>query len=667
LDDNQTTTLTDEQHDWATGFTGLQTRPNAMSGDPASAAAPSLDSGAPQGGADSAAGQAGTDPGAGQTTADPPPGQTTADSNTGQGGADPAAGQADTGSTATGTDPPKMISVSLLTKYGQTVRYWVQDLATDPNTEVPVGSGKLIVTGEEFGPDQKIALSCIGTPNGAVICYQRESHPNPPGGGLTPWTREEITEGSTFEVPETPQPLDPPNATDPTAGQTATDPGAGQTTADPPPGQTTADSNTGQGGAEPGGGTDGGTAAAGGGSTTSDGQDDSGGGVILTSGGAAATGDTYSTAILASDWKAAAEALEKLNSQEIQDRLGKLTPDQLAAIHTAAEQDPALGPSSIVYLYSGPAPKTAAPPKDDNEKRDPSAPPLGLDGPSRADQDKKAGDSLSSAQPTQDDRDKATTKSYTDALQKVAEAALKEFLKTPQGKELQEYAEKELDKVSPAVVYGIAGSVIAGALAGLAATHQESPITETPKLKLFNIGKVGVGATVTWKGPVDKPTESKVMFTFDIPLGDDPAKKKVDTSKGAAGPGPSGDFRPPPKEGRPVLIANFDGRYGVDKIMKDLASHTSADGGGRIIVVGYFTPAAEPADKNAATPPPPEDAVKEKTETMRRAIEQMVDTSRYRVEGFTEFKVTGGRTFGVGAEASALGTRDMAVIFVPKG
>jgi hypothetical protein len=118
-------------------------------------------------------------------------------------------------------DAPKTINVFLLTKYGQKVRYWIQDLATDANNEGPAGTGKVIIDGEEHGPDEKISLTCLAMANGASISYQRESHPNPPGGDMTPWQTAKITEGSTFEIPETPQTFD-----DATSGQTPEQPSA---------------------------------------------------------------------------------------------------------------------------------------------------------------------------------------------------------------------------------------------------------------------------------------------------------------------------------------------------------------------------------------------------------------------------------------------------------
>jgi outer membrane protein OmpA-like peptidoglycan-associated protein len=103
------------------------------------------------------------------------------------------------------TSGPNMITVYFKTKYGQNVRYWIQDKATDANNEVAPGSGRVLVNGEEHGPDETITLPCIETANGASICYQRESYPNPPGGGMTPWSSTLISAGSTFEPAETPQ------------------------------------------------------------------------------------------------------------------------------------------------------------------------------------------------------------------------------------------------------------------------------------------------------------------------------------------------------------------------------------------------------------------------------------------------------------------------------
>ena len=155
--------LTDAQHDWASSFIGLDTRSTT----------------------------AGDKEDAGDSNGEPGP------------GAPP--------------DPElKKVSVTIITKYGQQVKYWVQDLATDANNEAAIGQGNLIVDGEEHGPDESIALSCVETANGAVVCYRRASDPQ--GGGITQWSHAIISGGGSFEIPETPQSLSS-SAGDPDSAQ----------------------------------------------------------------------------------------------------------------------------------------------------------------------------------------------------------------------------------------------------------------------------------------------------------------------------------------------------------------------------------------------------------------------------------------------------------------
>ena len=112
----------------------------------------------------------------------------------------------------TGTDALKRINVTIVTSYGQTVSYWMQDRATDANNEAPEGSGTVLVNGDAYGPGESIVLTCIETANGASICYQRESYPNPPGGGMTQWSSVYISDGDTFTIQETAQILGAPSA-----------------------------------------------------------------------------------------------------------------------------------------------------------------------------------------------------------------------------------------------------------------------------------------------------------------------------------------------------------------------------------------------------------------------------------------------------------------------
>src|SRR5437016_2067471 len=119
--------LSDDHHIWASNFTGVDTRQGgaAVSGD----------------------GDGGQSPAAG-------------DSN------QPAAGsQSDAPPAASGADAPKKINVTIVTSYGQTVRYWIQDRATDANNEAPEGADTVLINGDEHGPGDSIALNCVETAN----------------------------------------------------------------------------------------------------------------------------------------------------------------------------------------------------------------------------------------------------------------------------------------------------------------------------------------------------------------------------------------------------------------------------------------------------------------------------------------------------------------------
>lgn len=360
-------------------------------------------------------------------------------------------------------------------------------------------------------------------------------------------------------------------------------------------------------------------------------------------GGPADPDEALKAALAKPDWKAAAKVLKGLGLYELKARVAKLKTDERAAIHTAAVQDSELGPTSDVALETAPVSKPADP-------------------------DKKPDRTQAGGQPAPANANPQSSSSPSAAMQKAAEAALQEFLATKEGKELKDKAEKTIDSIPPAIKYGVGGAAVVGALAGLAVEHKASPISTTPAIPVGKIGEIGIKIALTWEGPVDKPTKIGATFTFDLPGGGtkpQPKPQHKDTAAGAAGP--EAPPRPELTDGKPALIGNFDtGKMGVDKIMQELAKHTGPAGLGRIIVVGYFVPQDAPADTEAPVKDRTDDAAREQAETMKRAIGQMVDASRYKVESDIEPKVSGGRNFGLGAEASALGTHDMAVIFIPQ-
>ncbi|MBV8914601.1 MAG: hypothetical protein JOZ05_16365 [Acetobacteraceae bacterium] len=120
-------------------------------------------------------------------------------------GAQDSGGNADSDQTSgdsgsQGTDGSNQIQVTLITSYGQAVRYWIQDKATDYNNETAPGQGKTLVDGDAHGPGERITVTCTETANGASVCYKRESYPYPPGGGETPWTSALISAGGEHDM-----------------------------------------------------------------------------------------------------------------------------------------------------------------------------------------------------------------------------------------------------------------------------------------------------------------------------------------------------------------------------------------------------------------------------------------------------------------------------------
>lgn len=194
--DSQAPAMTDEHNEWIRQFCGTdpttaaapadqeqappdQPAPDQAAAQPA-AADPALLAAAPGSAAPEGGDGSGTPEDASGGTDEPPP--SSDDPNAGGGGQAPG---------------PRMIGVTIITSYGQQVRYWIQDLAIDANNEVALGAGRTLVDGDAHGPNEAIGLTCIETANGAAVGYRRESYPYPPGGGETSWTHVLISEGST--------------------------------------------------------------------------------------------------------------------------------------------------------------------------------------------------------------------------------------------------------------------------------------------------------------------------------------------------------------------------------------------------------------------------------------------------------------------------------------
>ena len=109
-------------------------------------------------------------------------------------------------------------------------------------------------------------------------------------------------------------------------------------------------------------------------------------------------------------------------------------------------------------------------------------------------------------------KEKTNEEKYKEGLEKLGEA----FLKTPLGKELLEKIKQDTS-IKGATELGkdfistwpgkiITGAVATGAVAALAATHKALP-AQIPEIPL-DVLTPGLSVQLTYKGPVDKPTEA---------------------------------------------------------------------------------------------------------------------------------------------------------------
>ena len=115
-------------------------------------------------------------------------------------------------------------------------------------------------------------------------------------------------------------------------------------------------------------------------------------------------------------------------------------------------------------------------------------------------------------------KEKTNQEKYQEGLEKLGDA----FLKTPLGKEIQEKIKQDA-LVKGATALGkdfistwpgkiVTGAAATGAVAALAATHKELP-AQIPEIPL-DILTPGLSVQLTYKGPVDKPTEAMITFKF---------------------------------------------------------------------------------------------------------------------------------------------------------
>jgi hypothetical protein len=279
---------------------------------------------------------------------------------------------------------------------------------------------------------------------------------------------------------------------------------------------------------------------------------------------------------------------------------------------------------------------------------------------------------------TPEDRAKDDDDAMKKALGKLAEATLKQILDSDEGKKIAD----ALDKTPTALKFGVPGAALAAAVTGLALKHGELPVSESPDIPLPIGGSLKVSAKFTWKGPVDKPTEVGLTFSFegapskDSGGDDDPAarargndKLKDDLrkwNKGATFPEvPSGPPTPPPRPssgGKPTLVENFDRKKGkgkrawnLDKLSRDVSKLSGNGKTGRLQVVAFY----DPGNSDDL------DDARQGVDVTAKALEQWMPPFKGRIDTVVEMN-TGARTFGLtGGDAAAIGTHDMAVIFIP--
>jgi Domain of unknown function (DUF4157) len=121
---------------------------------------------------------------------------------------------------------------------------------------------------------------------------------------------------------------------------------------------------------------------------------------------------------------------------------------------------------------------------------------------------------------------KSEDEKYAAAAEKVGEA----FLETDLGKKLK----AEAARLGKAFIGSLAGKIITGAAAvgtvtTLAATHGELPI-QVPEIPLDAL-MPGMKVKLTYKGPVDRPTEAAISFSFTLGAGKEAEKKPALTEK----------------------------------------------------------------------------------------------------------------------------------------
>ena len=120
---------------------------------------------------------------------------------------------------------------------------------------------------------------------------------------------------------------------------------------------------------------------------------------------------------------------------------------------------------------------------------------------------------------------------YAEGLGKIGEA----FLKTDLGKQIADAAQKDpLVKGAESFVDSLPGKIILGAAAAgtvtaLAAEHKALP-AQLPAIPLDKI-KPGLSVKITYQGPVDKPTQATISFSYTPKSATDEKKQKQAASE----------------------------------------------------------------------------------------------------------------------------------------
>jgi uncharacterized protein DUF4157 len=183
------------------------------------------------------------------------------------------------------------------------------------------------------------------------------------------------------------------------------------------------------------------------------------------------------------------------------------------------------------------------------------------------------------AQRQGDDKPKTEEENYKEAAEKAGKAALA----TPQGQALKKrvLADPLVKRLtSPAVL----ATALGGGVVGLAAAGKELPI-QPPELDLDFITP-GLSGSVTWKGPVARPTEVGLTLTFRERA---PKRRRV----------PTGPERPP-ATGGPIRSEAEEQRLSQEAIDYVVAQQT-----GRFAMTIPLTPPAPEQKEGEQAPAQP--------------------------------------------------------------